>query len=86
MNNHFHGTREIAALSVGESDVKFDKAVLEFFNSTWREYEEELCYDTISGAVIVKEFVVAARKIDEECWENAGKGPGSRTCSQRRRR
>ena len=37
-----HVAREIGAVSMGESDVKFDETVFEFTNSAWRGYEEEL--------------------------------------------
>ena len=40
--NQFHVAREVGAVSVGESDVKFDETVFEFINSTWIEHEEEL--------------------------------------------
>ena len=55
--NQFHVAREIGALSVGESDVKFDETVFEFINSAWRECEEELYYDAISGEAMIKELV-----------------------------
>ncbi len=31
---------EVGAASLGEPDVKFDEAVFEFINSTWKEYEK----------------------------------------------
>ena len=34
-------SREIGAVSMSESDVKFDESVFEFINSTWKEYEGE---------------------------------------------
>ncbi len=40
-----------------ESDSNFNKEVFEFSNSTWREYEEELYYDAISGDVMINELV-----------------------------
>ena len=55
--NQLHVAREIGAVSMGESDVKFDESVLEFINSTWKEYEEELYYDAISGELMTKELV-----------------------------
>ncbi len=50
--NHFHVSREVGAVSVGESDVKFDGAVFDCIDGSWREYEEELYYEAISGKVI----------------------------------
>ncbi len=51
-------TRETRAASTGESDVKFDETALELIESagTWREYQKELCYDTRSGEVMIKEL------------------------------
>ena len=49
--------REIGAVSMSESDVKFDEWSYEFINSTWKEYEEELYYDAISGELMIKELV-----------------------------
>ncbi len=62
-----------------------------YINSAWREYyEEELCYDAISGEVMIKELVEAARKVEretlkqhgvcekvpiEDCWGTSGKAP-----------
>ena len=43
-----------------ESDAKFNEEVFEFINSAWREYEEELYYDAISGEVMIKELVEAS--------------------------
>ena len=40
--NQSHLTKETGAVSMSESDVKFDEPVFEFINSTWKEYEEEL--------------------------------------------
>ncbi len=75
---------------MGESDVKFGEAVLEFINSTWKEYDEELYFDAISGELMIKELVEAARNVEmetskkhgvyekvpiEECWKEAGKAP-----------
>ncbi len=75
---------------MGESDVKFNESVLEIINSTWKEYEAELYYDAISGELMIKELVEAARKAEmetfqkhgvnekvpiEECWKETGKGP-----------
>ena len=57
---------------------------------TWREYEDELYYDAISGELMVKELVDAARQVEmqtfkkhgayekrpiKECWEKTGKAP-----------
>ena len=42
--NQLHVAEEIGAVSLGESDVKF-KTVLEFSDSTWREYEQEMYYE-----------------------------------------
>ncbi len=41
--------------------MKFDETVFEFINSAWKEYEKELYYDTISGELMIKELVEAAR-------------------------
>ena len=60
--NQSHVAKEIGAVSMSESDVKFNESVFEFINSTWKEYEEELYYDAISGELMIKELVVAARK------------------------
>ena len=83
-------TRQIGAVSMSESDTKFDESVFEFINSTWREYEEELYYDASSGELMIKELVEAARKVEmetykkhgvyekvpiEECWTETGKAP-----------
>ncbi len=43
--DHFDVAGGTGAASLGESDVKFDEAVLELINNTWEEYEEELYYD-----------------------------------------
>ncbi len=68
--------------------MKFDESVFEFINSTWKEHEEELYYDAIPGDLMIKELVVAARKVEmetfkkhgvyekvpiEECWKETGK-------------
>ena len=75
---------------MSESDAKFDESVFEFVNSTWREYEEELYYDAISGELMIKELVEAARQVEmetykkhevyekvpiEECWRETGRAP-----------
>ena len=88
--NQSHVAREIGAVSMSESDVKFDESVCEFINSAWKEYEEELYYDAISGEHMIKELVEAARKVEmetfrkhgvyekvpiEECWRETGKAP-----------
>ena len=49
-----HVAKETRAVSMGESDVKFDETMFEFANSAWREREEELYYDAISGEVMIK--------------------------------
>ncbi len=55
--------------------------------SAWREYEVELYYDAISGELMIKELVGAARevememfkkhgvyeKVSMECWAETGK-------------
>ncbi len=86
--NQSHVAQEIGAVSMGESDVEFDESVFEFINSTWKEYEEELYHDAISGELMIKELVEAARKVEmetfkkhgvyekvpiEECWKETGK-------------
>ena len=88
--NQLHVAREIEAVSMGESDVKFDESVFEFINSTWKEYEEKLYYDAISGELMIKELVEAPRKVEmetfrkqevyeevplEEWWKVIGKAP-----------
>ena len=70
--NQFHVAREIGAVSMGKSDVKFDETVFDFINSAWREYEEELYYDAISGEVMIKELVEAARKVEMETFKKHG--------------
>ena len=62
--SHFDVAREIGAVRMCESDSKFNEEVVEFINSAWREYEEELYYDAISGEVMIKELVEAARKVE----------------------
>ncbi len=62
--NQFRIARESGAVSVGESDVKFDEAAFEFTNGAWRECKEEPCYDAISGDVMLKELAEAARKVE----------------------
>ncbi len=90
-NNQVHVAKESGAVSVGESDVKFNETAFEFANSAWREYEKELFYDAISGEAMIKELVEAATKVEmetfkkhgvyekvppiEKCWVEAGKGP-----------
>ncbi len=64
--------------------------MFEFINSSWKEHEEELRYDAISGEVMVKELAEMVRKVEmetfkkrgvcekvpiEECWKYAGRGP-----------
>ena len=56
--------REIGAVSMSESDVKFDEWSYEFINSTWKEYEEELYYDAISGELMIKELVEEGREVE----------------------
>ncbi len=68
--------------------MKFDEAVFELIDSTWKEYEEELYYDAISGELMDKDLVKEARKVEmetskkrgvcekapaEESWKNTGK-------------
>ena len=84
--SHIDVAREIGPVHMNESDSKFN----EFITSTWREYEGELYYDAISGEVMIKELVDAARKVEmetfkkhdvyekapiEECWKSIGKAP-----------
>ncbi len=64
--------KEIGAVSVGESDVKLDEAVFEAINSAWRECEEELHYDAMSGKVMIKELVEAARRVEMETFKKRG--------------
>ncbi len=59
--NQSHVAKEIGAVSMGESVVKFDELVVEFINSTWKEYEEELYYEAISGELMIKELQGAGR-------------------------
>ena len=47
--SHFDVAKEIGAAHMRESDSMFNDEVFEFINSAWREYEEELYYDAISG-------------------------------------
>ncbi len=70
--NQFHIAREIGAAFVGESDVKFDETVFGVTESAWREREEELHDDAISGEVAMKELVEAARKVELEMWKKHG--------------
>jgi hypothetical protein len=85
--------RTLATLTLqgrSEQRAKFHEEVFEFTNSAWREYDEELHYDAISGEVMVKELAEAARKVTmemlmehgvyekvptEECWVSIGKAP-----------
>ena len=55
-----------------ESDVKCDESVFEFINSTWKDYEEELYYDAISGELMIRELVEAARKVEMETFKKHG--------------
>ena len=88
--NQSHVAKEIGAVSMGDSDAKFDESAFEFISSTWKEYDEELYYDAISGEVMIKELVEAARKEKMEtfktqgvyekvpiemCWEETGADP-----------
>jgi hypothetical protein len=85
--NQSHVAKETGAISMSESEVKFDESVLEFINSEWKEYEEELYHDAISGELMIKELVGAASKVEmetykkngvyeivplEECWKETG--------------
>ena len=40
--NQSHVAKEVGAVSMGESDVKFEEAVFEIINSIKKEHEEEL--------------------------------------------
>ncbi len=75
---------------MSEFDVKFDEWSYEYINSTWKEYEEELYYDAISGELMIKELVEEGREVEmetfrqhgvyvkvpiEECWKETGKEP-----------
>ncbi len=64
--------REIGTASPGESAVKFDVTVFEVISSAWKECEEQLCYDAISGDRTVKELVEAARKVVVETFRRQG--------------
>ncbi len=70
--------------------MEFDEAVFEFMHSTWEEYDMEMHCDAISGELMDKVLVEAARKIEmetckkrrayekvptEERWRYAGKSP-----------
>ncbi len=46
--------------------------MFEFINSVRREFEEELYYVAISGEVIIKELVGAARKAKIETFRKHG--------------
>ncbi len=39
---------------------------------TWREYEDELYYDAVSGEPMVKDLVNAARKVEMETFKKHG--------------
>ncbi len=41
--NQSHVAKGIGAVSMGESDVKFDESVFEFINSTWKENTKRSC-------------------------------------------
>ncbi len=68
--NQSHVARDIGAASTGKSDVKFNEAVFEFINSNCKEHEEELYYDAISGELMIKELVEAARQVEMETFNN----------------
>ncbi len=68
-SSHTEVAREIGAAPMDESDSKFIEEVFEVINSTWREHEEELYYDAISGEVMMKELVDAARKVEMETFK-----------------
>ena len=76
--NQSHVAKEIGAVSMGESDVKFDESVFEFINSVLKEYEEELYYDAISGELMIKELVETFKKhgvyekVPKPLWESSG--------------
>ena len=57
---------------MSEFDVMFDESVFEFINNTWKEYEEELYYDEISGELMIKGLVEAARKVEMETFRKHG--------------
>ena len=67
--NQSHVANEIGAVSVSESDVKFDESVFESINSAWEEYVKELYYDAISVELMIKELVEAARKVEMEMFK-----------------
>ncbi len=98
--DHTDVARGIEAVHMDESDSKFNEEVLEFNNSTWREYELELYYRAIPGEVMIKEPVDAARKVEmetfnkhgvyekvsiEDCWRSVGKAPVGASGSTRTR-
>ena len=75
---------------MNESDVKFDEWSYEFINSTWKEYEEEMYCDAISGELMIKELAEEGREVEletfrkhgvyervpiEKCWKETGKAP-----------
>ncbi len=70
--NHIDVARETGAVHANESVSRFNEEVFEFSNSTRREYEEELYCDTISGEVMIKELVDAARKVEMETFKKHG--------------
>ena len=66
-----------------------DETTFEFIKSTWKEYEDELYHDAISGKLMDEDMIREARKVEmetfkkravyekvevQECWET-GKGP-----------
>ncbi len=63
--------REIGGVHMTESDSKFNEEVFEF-SGAWREHEEELCCDAISGEAMIKELVDASRKVEMETFKKHG--------------
>ncbi len=62
---------------VGQTDPKLNEELLEFIHSALREYEEEMYYDVISGEMMTKELVEAARKVEMETLKEHGQGTRS---------
>ncbi len=46
--------------------------VFECINSTWKEHEEKLHYDMVSGEVMTKELVDATRKVEKSTFKKHG--------------
>ncbi len=64
--------------------------VLREAKEVWKESDDELYYDAISGEVMIKELIVEARQVEmdtfkkygvyekrpiQECWDKTGKAP-----------